>query len=588
MLGVPMSFRRVCGLVATALGTLLWVACGQVYRPVVIPVSTTPPYPAGFHEVFGISNNVPFNPGTAMQIDVSGDTNIGVANMGVNPTHAAILPNNTRVFVASAGSLNAGNPDLIVSFTPAGDTTIASGLGNPITIALPTGSLPIFVNTTQTTSVYVANFGTNSVSLISTATNAVTMSTAVGSQPIAMAETPDALNLYVLNQADNTLTDLSPVDLSTLATIPIGTTPVWAVPRVDSQRLYVLTQGDGLLHTLRTDTNAIVSSQPVGVGANFILYDSNRSRLYVTSPATSAFYVFDATTDPPTPLVPNGSTSSAISLPVPSPCGGGITCSGVTPLSVSVLPDGSRFYVASYVTASPCPDPNVGNLSASDTCMIPLLTVFDAASLTVKPIPSSSSLLSPSVSLLASPQFGATQYAIRQASVCLPPATYSPSSARFRMFTTAAADSSHVYVSICDAGVVADIAATTSTVATGGTNTPDTLAANVPAPFAACSGTSCPPPATITGFSITSNVVTFQAVNSFFPGEQVAISGLSSSTGVNILDGQTFTVIATGLTGSTFECVLPGTNANVTQTTDSGSAVPVPGFQNPIFLLSGS
>ncbi|HLV88003.1 MAG TPA: YncE family protein [Candidatus Sulfotelmatobacter sp.] len=579
-----MSFRRTCRLVALAAATLLCISCGQVYRPVVIPVSTTPPYPAGFHEVFGISNNIPFNQGTAMQIDVSGDTNIGVANMGVNPTHAGILPNNTRVFVASSGSLSSGEADAVMAFTPAGDTTVASGLGNPVTISLPYGSLPVFVTTTQTSAVYVANFGTNSVSALSTSTNAVTMTESVGSQPIALAETPNALNLYVLNQGDNTLTDLSPVDLSTLATIPIGNTPVWAVSRADSQRLYVLTQGDGLLHTLRTDTNAIVGSQSVGVGANFILYDSNRSRLYVTSPATSSFYVFDVTTDPPTPIMPAGSASPAIGLPLPSPCGGGITCSGVTPVSVSALPDGSRFYVASYVTASPCPDPNVGNLTPTDSCMIPQLTVFQAASLTVKPMPSSSSLLSPSLSLLSSPQFGATQYAVRQVSTCVPAPSYSPSSTRFRMFTTAAADSSHVYVSLCDAGMVADVAATTSTVTTGGSNTPDTLAADIPTPFAACTGSSCPTPANITGFSITSNVVTFQAANNFFPGEQVSISGLSTGTSLN---GLTLTILATGLSSSSFECMLSGTNQDVPQTTDSGSAVPLPVQQTPIFLLSG-
>src|SRR5208282_5213794 len=103
--GVLMSFRRVGWLAALALATLLEMSCGQVYRPVVIPVAITPPNPANFHEVFGISTNVPFNQGTALQIDVSGDSDIGVSNMGVNPMHATILPNFSRVFVASAGSI---------------------------------------------------------------------------------------------------------------------------------------------------------------------------------------------------------------------------------------------------------------------------------------------------------------------------------------------------------------------------------------------------------------------------------------------------------------------------------------------------
>ena len=99
-----MSFRRVGWVAAIALATLLELSCGEVYRPVVIPTTTTPPNPANFHAVFSINANVPFNPGTALQIDVSGDSNIGEAAVGVNPTHAAILPNNSRVFVASAGN----------------------------------------------------------------------------------------------------------------------------------------------------------------------------------------------------------------------------------------------------------------------------------------------------------------------------------------------------------------------------------------------------------------------------------------------------------------------------------------------------
>jgi len=583
-----MSFRRLRGLGAIVLVAWLEMSCGQVYRPVVIPVPTNPPNPSSFHAVFGISNNVAFNPGTAMQIDVSGDTNIGVANMGVNPTHAAILPNNSRVFVASAGSLFTGDTDVITSFTPAADSPAATGLGNPVIIGLPPGSLPVFVNTTQTSAVYVANFGTNSVSAINTSSNAVIMTGTAGVQPVALAETPDALNLYVVNQGDSSVTDLSPLDLSTLATIPLGNQPVWAVSRIDSRRLYVVTQGDGQLHTINTATNAQIagSPQPVGgAGANFILYDSVHSRLYVTNPAASAVFVFDASTDPPTPLLPVGSATGGISIPAPPPCAGaGIVCSAVAPVSITALPDGSRFYVASSVTASPCPDANVGNAGASSSCLIPQLTVFDARSLTVKPM-SASSRLSPSLALLGAPGFAATQYAVPQSSACAPAASFSPSSTRFRMFTTSSADSSHVYVSICDAGTVADIDATTSSIATGGSNTPDTLATNISAPLGTCSGASCPTVANITAFSITSNVVTFQAVNNFVAGEQVSISGLSSTAGAG-LDGLTLTVLATGLSGSTFACNLGGL-ADVALTTDSGTAVPLPFAQSPIFLLAG-
>src|SRR3954452_21267696 len=114
-----MSLRRVGGLATVALAMMVCLSCGDIYRPVVIPIAITPPNSANFHAVFGISSNNQANPGAALQIDVSGDTNIGQANMGINPTHAAAVPSNSRIFVASAGSIVPGQSDVVTAFTPA-------------------------------------------------------------------------------------------------------------------------------------------------------------------------------------------------------------------------------------------------------------------------------------------------------------------------------------------------------------------------------------------------------------------------------------------------------------------------------------
>ena len=111
---VPMSVRRWGRWAAMVLPLLFWSACGQVYRPVVIPCSTggvpgcpveTSPQPSDFHEVFGLSTNADSYPGTAMQIDASGDSIVGETpsndpskpNLGDNPTHMAIAPNASAV-----------------------------------------------------------------------------------------------------------------------------------------------------------------------------------------------------------------------------------------------------------------------------------------------------------------------------------------------------------------------------------------------------------------------------------------------------------------------------------------------------------
>ncbi len=515
-----MSFRRLSWVAAVALAAWLEVSCGQVYRPVVIPVGIVPPAPQNYHAVFGISANVAANLGTALQIDVSGDSDIGQANMGVNPTHAAILPNDSRVFVASAGSLFPGQTDVLTSFFPAGGGSVATGLGSTNTVTFPNigaikpgtnppqpylcSYLPDFVATSQLTSVFVANYGvegdpncnfasTDSVAVISTSQNSIgnIAYLAAGSHPVAMAETPDALNLYVLNQGANSVTDLSPQDLTTFASIPVGNTPTWATVRPDSQRLYVVTQGDGQLYTIRTDTNAVVAGSPQsvgGAGANYVVYDKYLSRLYVTNPTAGAVYVFDSTTDPPTPL---GSPTGKISIPAPpiptSATCGGSSCSysTVMPVSVAALQDGTRFYVASYVTSvGACPDPNV----AANGCVIPQITVFDAGSLSVK------STVFPLLPPVATPAGGVQPYALTPATFCAPVFPYTPAAARFRMSAVASADNTRVYASMCDGGSVAVVATVSNTISVG-VNATDVLVTDLAAPFSgAPAGANGEPP----------------------------------------------------------------------------------------------
>jgi DNA-binding beta-propeller fold protein YncE len=587
-----MSFRRVGWVAAILLMTWLELSCGQIYRPVVIPIDITPPNPANFHAVFSIAVNAPSNPGTAFQIDVSGDSDIGSDNMGINPTHAAILPNDSRVFVASAGGdLCPAGTDVITAFTPAPDSPVASGLGPPTTftlpnvgatqsasitaiseapnssvvtvtlnaplnttvgsqilisnvtvsgqdptgyngcfpissvngttiqylnpmVGLPAGSgvgplgtavvptfcryIPVYLASSQNNAMFVANYGaegdpncnfgsTDSVAYLNTTTNTVSNIAYLpaASHPVAMVETPDTVNLYVLNQGTNSITDLSPSNLTTLTTIPVGNTPAWAALRPDSQRLYVITQGDGQLYTINTATNSVIPGSPQavgGAGANFVLYDKSRNRLYVTNPSAGAVYIFDATTDPPTPV---GSQTGALSIALPPECTP-TTCTTVMPSSVAALPDGTRFYVASYATA--CSQPSASGCAAPGPCpdgvtvagcMIPQVTVFDAGTLAVKAtvfplltVPTTTT------GLTTSP------YALTPVTFCAPIFPYTPATTRFRMSAAASVDGSRVYASMCDGGSVAIVDTTTSTIATG-VNTSDNLVTDLLAPFSA-------------------------------------------------------------------------------------------------------
>ncbi len=585
-----MSLRRAALLAALVLPSLLWMACGQVYRPVVIPCSSggvpgcppePPPAPANFHAVFSISTNVPGFPGWATQVDVSGDTIVAETPIngpdapqgsGQNPTHAAVLPNNARLFVASAGTVSNG-VDSVLSFTPQFQSTVATGFGPVSAVGLPnqtssitaiseSGNLvtvtlgaplnnvaagyaitiagtnpttggyngtftissisgttvqyvdattglaacgagaiggacpstaaasippqPVFLATTQNSAMYVANYNSNSILAINTALNVVSNTAPVGVHPVSLAQTPNGLKLYVANQGDNSVSSFTITTVGNVTTLTpntvtgfSGVAPVWVVARGDSQKVYVLTRGDGQLVTIDTATETVTGSLPVGAGANYIFFDPHLNRLYVTNPVTGMVFVLSDT---------GGANDTPIQLAAISFAAGSTPCpAGCSPTSVTALPDGSRFYVASYQAATSCPDPFVGATSA---CVIPGLTVFDATSFTPK--------ITPALTLLTDPPFQADiaanqyQFAVPPVAACASPvlpALYAPGATRFRVFTTAATDGSHVYVSMCDAGAIADINTTDSnTNNTGGGSTPaDALVTDLPAPYAGSS-----------------------------------------------------------------------------------------------------
>jgi len=388
--GVLMSQSLVGRVWAILVLTLICISCGDTFRPVATPISPPPPDPSSFHYVLVISSNGPSNPGSSTRIDVSGDTNAGVAKLGLGPVHAALLPNAARIFVAN--SLE----NTVSSYLPTDVTSVT-------TVSLPASAVPVFVHTTQNDAVYVANSGNATVSAVSTSNNVITNTISVGNNPVALAETPDAKKLYVVNQGSDSVTSINTIDKSVNATIPTGTSPVWAVARSDSARVYVLNQGSGTVSSIDTSSEAF-TNVTVGVGANFMLYDKGRNRLYVTNPSAHTLTVLDAAVDPPASLATIDLTAGT-SPACPVAC---------APVSVAVLPDGSRAYVVSYIPGS---DP----LSSQ-------VTVIDTQSYTVRKVIPLSSVNIDSVNPTG----------------C--------STARFRLFTVAGSDGSRVFVSNCDAG----------------------------------------------------------------------------------------------------------------------------------------
>jgi YVTN family beta-propeller protein len=434
--GVLMSqslVGRVWGLLVL---TLICTSCGDTFRPVATPISPPPPDPSSFHYVLVISSNGPSNPGSSTRIDVSGDTNAGVAKLGLGPAHAALLPNAARIFVAN--SLE----NTVSSYLPTDVTSVT-------TTSLPASAVPVFVHTTQNDTVYVAsgdvvpgNAGT--VSAISTSSNVIASTISVGINPVGLAETPDAKKLYVVNQGSDSVTSINTIDKTVNATIPTGTSPVWALARSDNARVYVLNQGSGTISSIDTASEAF-SNVSVGPGGNFMLYDKGRNRLYVTNPSAHTLSILDATADPPA-LLATIDLTAGTNPACPVAC---------APVSVAVLPDGSRAYVVSYVPGS---DP----LSSQ-------VTVIDTQSYAVrKVIP-----------------FDSAPVDLVNPTGC--------STVRFRLFTVAGSDGSRVFVSNCDAGGTKIILTSTDTLVPDLSGNPLLIPAP-PSSFAPTNAGEQPPP----------------------------------------------------------------------------------------------
>lgn len=89
-----------------------------------------------------------------------------------------------------------------------------------------------------------------------------------------------------------------------------------------------------------------------------------------------------------------------------------------------------------------------------------------------------------------------------------------------------------------------------------------------PAQFEALLVTAAPAP--ITAWSITNNVATFTAANSFSSGEMVILSGFSTSTFFN---GVAVTVLANGLSGTSFEVNFTHSNGSAAEAGSASSGI---------------
>jgi DNA-binding beta-propeller fold protein YncE len=433
-LGFVLSFCVICS------------GCGETFRPIIIPNPPQFPNPAASHSVVSINDNGTIVPGSAMVIDVSGDSDASVANVGLAPVHG--VQQTASVFLVVNHSVSGAQADSLTKLN-FGGTVISTS-----TISLPENSAPNFVATTESSQAYVlmptyvdptTNVVVPSIQVVNTSANNLVATIPVGNNPDAMAETPNAQKLYVANQADNTIDGFNTADRSSRTVSGSFNGPLWLIARSDSQRLYVL-NGNGVVSTVDTTStlgpDTVIDASVNVPGAAYMLYDGNLNRLYI--PAGSQLTILDVSQSVPAILA-----GGPITIPTVAPSSRGASdpCSMTSPpplltvAAVAALPDGTRAYVGSYYEDA------VGGVNY----FCPQVTVIDVASNKIK-------------SKIAVPGFAAFD------AFCSP--LQSPRAPRFRIMMAAGGDSSRAYLASCDGGNVNFIDTSS-----------DTYILNMPAPI---------------------------------------------------------------------------------------------------------
>ncbi len=322
---------------------LICAGCGDTFRPIIIPNPPVFPNPAATHTVVSINDNAPLagpqtTPGSAMVIDVSGDTDQSQANLGLAPVHA-VQQSASVVLVANHSITGAQSDSITKLIFDSPDIFSAS------TISLPTDSAPSFVATTEAAQAYVLLSSLNSVGVINTSANAQVATVPVGNSPVAMAETPDGKKLYVANLDDSTISGFNTqtANLVPRQGSPVTTSspPIWLAARSDSQMVYAL-EADGTLAALNTFSTSgpdtLTEYPNINVpGATNMVYDENLNRLYIAG--GQEMEIIFVGQSPPQLL-------GTINIPAFTPLNSAPVTA--TAAAVTDLPDGSRAYVSSY------------------------------------------------------------------------------------------------------------------------------------------------------------------------------------------------------------------------------------------------
>ena len=318
------SYRTVTAVLMIALCAVLVIGCGDTFRPTI----NVEPTPTGDPNTLQMALVLATNPagnGSTTHINVSGDTNVGVVTVGLNPVFLG--KDGSRAFVVNSFNGTANTVSLYLALLPT--TASLTTVTLPTTSPTPSDIQPVSGGFGGSNgNIYIADALINAVTVITTNNLVAAGNINVGTQPVAVAGNGNNGKVYVVNHGSNDVTVISTVDNTIIGSpIAVGSQPIWAVMSDDGTQVFVINQGGNSVTVIETATDTVSATITGFSSPNYAVYDSRFKRLYVSNTGNNTVGVIRSDVTPPAAL--------------PSP----ITVTG-TPTSLAVLPDGSRVYVA--------------------------------------------------------------------------------------------------------------------------------------------------------------------------------------------------------------------------------------------------
>lgn len=360
----------------------LIAGCGNSYRPVVTPVTSSGPAAEVSSYAVVVSAPSESTSGVATMIDWSGDAIMAYASIGVGPL------NFTLDETASTGYTY--NRDGTITNFPVSTTSL---LAKNITYSTPSSGSTLLNMSAPSAGMWATDIANNAVDYFSGSPMAFKQAVPVAAGPVMVAGsyTASGQRQYVIAQNFTDSTGVAcntsptaqttgvavPIEISSLTadpTIAVGKCPVFAVQTPDLERLFVLNRGDDTITVINTINNALDSCTPyqnkagawvtchptiqlpTGSGPVYAEYNSTIQKLIVANYDGGTVSVIDV------PLDEYGNDANTYSN---GTCSTYADCGSVTggfgtvhtisvgkysskpyPASVTALYDGSRAYSA--------------------------------------------------------------------------------------------------------------------------------------------------------------------------------------------------------------------------------------------------